>query len=92
MIIQFTFPKHLRLSDFHITYLSCLFRRAVAMLVLLTPRRQAGKYYSEKAMREDLKLSETRIKAIKRRCLADQTWKTDMYEVLRVLVAISAVL
>jgi hypothetical protein len=34
-------------------------------------------------MREVLNMSETRIKAIKRRCLADQTWKTDMYEVLQ---------
>lgn len=40
-------------------------------------------------MRTEYKWSESRIKAVKRRCLAEKTWKTDPYEARRRLLVFS---
>ena len=56
---------------------------AAAMLYVLLRRKESGEWLSETAMREEKTFSESRIKAVKRRCMQLGHWKYDRYEVVR---------
>ena len=54
-----------------------------------TRRSTNGRYISEDVMKNELKWSEHRIRSVKRRCLADKSWKVDLYEALATLLLLT---